>query len=749
MDYFAHTFGEDQSQWQPLREHLENVAKLAEKFAREARPKDKEFAQAAYAAGLLHDLGKYRPEFQRMIRGTQPKGESTRHKQAGAAEAVRTEHRHFDICFSILGHHGGMPDKAEMAEGVEMGSDVAKAILPSALLDFQELKTAASGAAAALRGTDLDLRTRLLFSCLVDADWLDTADFHARRKGWATPPPPLWLDAPQLLQNVLAYIAQRAEQCRNADVARIRADILAAALENRSQPQGVFSMTVPTGGGKTLSSLAFALAHAVAHKLRRIIYVVPYLSVIEQNAGVFRAALGDSADSLILEHHSLVEPGQENASHGDDPESQTAQRLAENWDAPVILTTSVQFYESLFSNQPSRCRKLHNIAQSVVILDECQTLPPEFTAPTCEMLEQAAAYMGCSIVLCTATQPAWKKDPIRLPMGISQIHEIAPNPAELFRQLKRVEVTWPPTGAAGFNWVEIAAEMFCHQQVLCVVNTRQAALEIYRELAKLGSEVIHLSTNMCPAHRLCVLKDIAAALKYGRPCRVVSTQLVEAGVDLDFPVVMRELAPLESIVQAAGRCNREGLLSGGAGGGRVKVFRSRDGKMPPSNWYRNGAKIVEQDFLACGRQPRIDHPEDIAEYYRRLYPTGDLDSEDIHTKRSGYNFQSVAESYKIIDSVTTPLVVGTWEPAREEIEKLLAELRRQPSRSAYRRLQRYTVNVYEHELRQAASACVMNDPPGVNVCSLPYDNALGLVISGAGVLTVRMKKSRPSWGGIS
>jgi CRISPR-associated endonuclease/helicase Cas3 len=739
MEYFAHTYelpdgkrDPDESHWQPLREHLANVAKLAAKFASEARPGEDEgeFAQAAYAAGLLHDLGKYRPEFQRMIRGLQPKGESTRHKQAGAAQAVSTGSKHFDICFSILGHHGGIPDKADMAEAVKAGSSVAEKVLPAAHLDFPELKAADHGQAVTLRGTEFDIRTRLLFSCLVDADWLDTSDFHARREGWAAPTPLPQLDASQLLQNVLAYIAQRAKQCRNTDVARIRAEILAAALRSGNHPQGIFSMTVPTGGGKTLSALAFALQHAVTHGLKRIIYVAPYLSIIEQNAAVFRAALGEPADNLILEHHSMTEPGNDSGVHGDDNESQTAQRLAENWEAPIILTTSVQFYESLFSNQPSRCRKLHNVAQSVVILDECQTLPAGFTAPTCEMLEQAAAYMGCSIVLCTATQPAWKKDPVRLPMGISRIHEIAPNPVELFRQLKRVEITWPQTGAANLNWAEIAAEMVSQQQVLCVVNTRQAALEIYREVATLGGEAIHLSTNMCPAHRLSVLKDITAALQEGRTCRVVSTQLVEAGVDLDFPVVMRELAPLESIVQAAGRCNREGLLKSGSGG-RVLVFRSRDGKMPPGSWYRNGAKIVEQDFLACGRQPRIDHPEDIAEYYRRLYPTGDLDSKSIHIERSEYNFQSVAESYKIIDSVTTPLVVWTWEPAREEIEKLLAELRQHASRSAYRRLQRYTVNVYEHEFRRAASACVMNDPPGVNVCSLPYDNALGLVISSA------------------
>ncbi|NNM85703.1 MAG: DEAD/DEAH box helicase [Phycisphaerales bacterium] len=490
-------------------------------------------------------------------------------------------------------------------------------------------------------------------------------------------------------------------------------------------------MSVPTGGGKTLSSLAFALQHAAAHGLRRIIYVAPYLSIIEQNAAVFRVALGDTANDLILEHHSMAEPGNDGIAHADDAESEAAQRLAENWDAPVVLTTSVQFYESLFSNQPSRCRKLHNIARSVVILDECQTLPPGYTSATCGMLEQAGQYLGCSIVLCTATQPPWRQDPVRLPTGISSMREIAPDPVELFRQLRRVEVTWPTQGAAALDWSEVAKIMLRHPEILCIVNTRRAALEIYRELVKSGVEAVHLSTNMCPAHRLHVLSAVAAALKAGQTCRLVSTQLVEAGVDLDFPAVMREMAPLDSIVQAAGRCNREGLLNSQSGaGGWMRVFLSKEGKMPRSAWYRNGAKIVEQDFLACGREPRIDHPDDLAEYYRRLLPTGDLDSQGIGEKRSDYKFRQVAEDYRIIEGATTPLVITTWEPARREVDTLLNDLRRQTSRSVYRQLQKFSVNVYEHELRQAASACVMDYLPGVNICSLPYDNAFGLVIDG-------------------
>ncbi len=744
MNYFAHTCDlpdgsrdPDESHWQPLREHLKNVAMLAEKFAREARPGDKEFVQAAYAAGLLHDLGKYRQEFQRMIRGQQPKGESTRHKQAGAAEAVGTERKHFDICFAILGHHGGIPDAADMADAVKAGGQVAQTVMPSAIQDFSELEAAIPIRAVALRGLDFDIRTRLLFSCLVDADWLDTSNFQTLCRGWPAPLPPAKFEAAALLKAVLAYIEMRAQQCLNSDVARIRAEVLAAALQRASQGPGIFSMTVPTGGGKTLSALAFALRHAEKHGLRRVIYVAPYLSIIEQNAAVFRAALGDAAGDLILEHHSMVEPGKNGINQQDDPESETAQRLAENWDAPIVLTTSVQLYESLFSNQPSRCRKLHSIARSVVILDECQTLPPGYTAPTCGMLEQAAGYLGCTIVLCTATQPAWKKDPVRLPQGIANVCEIAPDPAALFQRLKRVKIQWPSADAVALSWMEIAAEMSCHKQILCVVNTRRAALEIFRELVKMETGTFHLSTNMCPAHRLCVLKDVAAAIKRGDPCRLISTQLVEAGVDLDFPVVMREMAPLESIVQAAGRCNREGMLNlPNGGGGRVVVFRSQDGKMPQSSWYRNGAKIVEQDFLACGREPQIDAPSDLAEYYRRLYPTGNLDAQDIQTKRSRYNFQQVAASYSIIEDITTSLVITNWEPARQEVENMLGELRRQPSRRVYRRLQKFTVNVYEHELRQVAGACMIDDPPGVNVCCLPYDKSLGLVIGGNAAVPV-------------
>ena len=736
MEYYAHTDGtQNTKNWQPLREHLKNVAEMARDFAQAARPGAPDFAAAAHAAGLLHDLGKYRPEFQSMIRGLRPKGESTWHKQAGAAEAVRTKHKHFDICFSILGHHGGMPDKADLAEAVKSGTDVAGAVLSKALADCPELGDAACGEAVKLHGADFDLRTRLMFSCLVDADWLDTSDFHCRCQGRPRRQSAPALDAPGLLRNVLVCIADRAARCRSAHVAKIRAEVLTASLESAAGGPGIFSLTVPTGGGKTLSALAFALQHAAAHGLRRIIYVAPYLSIIEQNAAVFRAAIGEAADTLILEHHSMAEPGNDGPKQTDAPESDAALRLAENWDSPIVLTTSVQFYESLFSNQPSKCRKLHNIARSVVILDECQTVPPGLTAPTCEMLGQVSGYLGASIVLCTATQPAWKKDPDRLPAGIPEMREIMPDPADLFRRLKRVEVAWPSPAAAGLEWTEVAAKVAGHHQALCVVNTRHAATQIYQRLAELNCQAFHLSTNMCPAHRKQALARVTAELKAGKPCRLVSTQLVEAGVDLDFPLVMREMAPLESIVQAAGRCNREGLLNE-AGRGRVIVFQSKEGKKPSSNWYKNGARIVEQNFLARGRQPRIDAPEDIAEYYRCLYPTGDLDSKAISDGRADYNFSRVARDYAIVDEATTPLVIAAWEAARQSVEDLLTEFRRHPSRELYRRFQMFTVNVYNHELRRLAGACVMNDPPGVNVCSLPYHGALGLEMGSAAVLPV-------------
>lgn len=733
-EYYAHsgpTRSEDPSDrrgWQLLRDHLRGVARLARRFAEEARPGDVAFSQGAQVAGLLHDLGKYRREFQDLLRGLRCKGESTRHKQFGAAHAAAL--RRIDLAFAILGHHGGLPNHADLAESVTGARELLPSLWSIAVSDCPEVSTPISEWEKSVSRLGADLSIRLLFSCLVDADWLDTSAHEAActgRLSWQAPPD---LDAAGLLARVRAYIDGKAATCRDARIAAIRAEVLEAAIHAAGQAIGLFTMTVPTGGGKTLSSLAFALEHAQRHALRRIIYVAPYLSIIEQNARVFREALGDVSEELILEHHSMAEPRSTSRDEKDGAESEAAQRLAENWESPVVLTTSVQFYETLFSNEPGRCRKLHSMARSVVILDECQTLPPGLTAPTCQMLQQVSEYLGCSMILCTATQPAWKKDPRLLPEGLDGVREIVPASLDLFTRLKRVRVTWLKPDAEPMTWAAVAAKMLDRPRVLCVVNTKKAARELYAELHRAGADsVFHLSTSMCPAHRLQVLDRVRALLGEGRPCHLVSTQLIEAGVDVDFPLLLREIAPLEAIVQAAGRCNREGLLNQGDGhpGGEVVVFRTMEAKLPPDAWYRNGTAVVEQDFLRNRREPDIHSPADLAEYYRRLYPTGNLDQKQIVGLRKKLCFADVGKEYRLIDEATTALVVMRWSAARDAVESLLSEIRTSRSRGAYRRLQRYSVNVYEHELRQLAGSVVMDHLPGINLCSLLYSEAMGLV----------------------
>jgi len=727
--YFAHSGKRaDGSDWQPLAEHLRNVARLARRFALEARPGDRAFARAAYVAGWLHDLGKYRFEFQQMIRNERGRGETTRHKEAGAARAAAI--RRPDLVFAILGHHGGLPDRCDVPDSVERGKQVLESLWQRAVAECPEADAPLDEWGKGIEPLSVDLHIRLLFSCLVDADWLDTSAHQATCEGWSEREEPAPLNAEELAARVAGYIATKAEQCRERRIADIRREVLEAAIAAAGLPPGLFSMTVPTGGGKTLSSLMFALEHARRAGLRRIIYVAPYLSIIEQNARVYREAMGEGSDELVLEHHSLTDPGR---AEDDDQARSDAQRLAENWDAPVVLTTSVQFYETLFSNKPGPCRKLHNIARSVVILDECQTLPKGLTAPTCQMLQQASQYLGCSIVLCTATQPAWGRDERLLPEGLEDVHEIVPPELTLFERLKRTRVSWPEPEAAPMHWREVAARMLEARQALCVVNSKRAARELYLALREAHSpSVFHLSTAMCPAHRLEVLERVRSLLAEGAACHVVSTQLVEAGVDLDFPLLFREIAPLESIVQAAGRCNREGLLPAG----EVIVFASSDGTMPPDAWYRNGRAIVEQDFLRRGQEPDIHQPADLAEYFRRLYPSGRLDEKNIVAGRRGFCFKTVGCAYQLIDEATTPVVVAGWERTRDEVEALLLELKARPSRRTYRRLQRHTVNLYAHEVREAAGAVVLDHLPGVNLCGLPYDNALGLVLCPPGAVVV-------------
>jgi CRISPR-associated helicase Cas3/CRISPR-associated endonuclease Cas3-HD len=742
VPYYAHS-SPDRSRtppegWQLLNEHLRNVAELARTLAREmsigiASLEEAGLEQAAYAAGWLHDLGKYRRGFQDYLNGLKSKGDPlTLHKQAGAKKAK--DLKLAPVAFAVFGHHGGLPDKTDLETALKEAAADYDPIWNDAVNDCPVLGTLQSSPPNLRDPFQADLFTRVLFSCLVDADWADTGEHQRRVLKLPEEPMPPSLDADQRYERVEKYLSELTARPLEPHVKKARADVLAACLDNVKHRPGLFSLTVPTGGGKTLASLAFALRHAASHGLRRIIYVAPYMTILEQNADVIRSALGIGPnDPAVFEHYSLAEPPGDDS--GEETGLSSPVRRAENWDAPFIITTNVQFFESLFSNQPGRCRKLHNIARSVIILDECQTLPPGLAAPTCGMLKQLTAELGCTIVLCTATRPAFDHESLKHDERLAAT-EIIPETMrqrdkhDLFVRLKRVSVSWPKQGEV-LDWPDVAAQMLEEKAALCVVNTKKAARAVFEELHKTNDiGVFHLSTGMCPQHRREKLAVIKSALGAGAPCYVISTQLIEAGVDVDFPFLMREIGPLESIIQAAGRCNREGKL---AGGGRVLVFRSVDGGLPKSTWYKQGRDIVDQVLSANGAGPQIDDAEAIRDYFSRLYWGGDLDAGRIRDKRIKFQFKTIAlgeehgkHAYRLIDNPGEPVVVPTWKSHGEEVTSLLEELAERPRKSVFRRMARFQVNLLPSQ-RLKSAHLLHEGPAEMLVWDGKYDESTGII----------------------
>ena len=531
-----------------------------------------------------------------------------------------------------------------------------------------------------------DFWLRMLHSALVDADCLDT-ERHFDPERFATRTVDVSLDA--LWRRFEADQQALLDGADDTHVNRRRQAVYAAALQRASDPPGVFSMTVPTGGGKTRSAMAFGLQHARAYDKCRVVVALPYTSIIEQNADVYRDIFGDG---VVLEHHSAVRAA---AEPGDESDAERWRRLAaQNWDAPVVVTTTVQLLESLFANHNGRLRKLHRLAESVIVLDEVQTLPPRLLKATLDGLRELVEHYGATVLLCTATQPALtaRPDDPDFP-GLDAVTEIVPDPKALYQDLKRV--AYDVQIGAPWTWGDVAEALLDEPQAMAVLNTIDDAASVLNALPD-NESVLHLSTRLCGAHRRRVLTEVRRRLDAGAPIRLVATQVVEAGVDISFPRVLRALGPLDSIIQAAGRCNREGERDTG----RVTVFEPAAGGSPPGA-YRTGRDITRQLFEHAADLDLHD-PQWPRRYFEQLYASRNLDADDVQQLRAEFQFATVAERYRLIADDTTPVVVK-YGDGWSILEKVVAKAEHAGfvHRDDWRRLQPYTVSLYEHALEEA------------------------------------------------
>ena len=706
--YFAHSAQDElgnflpYKHWQTLQSHLVNVGEIAVEFARVFGAQE-----IAYQTGQLHDLGKYSEAFNHRLHG----GPSVDHATAGAKIAVERWGNAIGklMAFCIAGHHAGLANgngegnsrstlKQRLA--LQFGADIPA-------LDNQwqqEIKLPQNLSAPPLKADahhpffSYAFFTRMLYSCLVDADYLDTEAFYsnlenkASERGGYPDLNTLQHNFNQFINDFRRRIAQAPEQTeaekRNAALNRLRSEILEHAVEQAAQPQGLFTLTVPTGGGKTFTSMAFALEHAKRHGMRRVIYVIPFTSIIEQNAAEFRKAFGELGEQAVLEHHSTFDDGKlQNEATKDKL------RLAsENWDAPIVVTTAVQFFESLFADRSSRCRKLHNIAGSIIILDEAQMLPLNLLLPIMQAIKELAQNYRCSIVMCTATQPAVQAEN-GFYRGFENVREIAPKPTALFDKLRRTTVQHIGTQTDA----DLLAKFGEHPQMLVIVNNRRHARSLYDQAKHLDG-TFHLTTLMCAKHRSQKLDEIRDCLKKGEPCRVIATSLIEAGVDVDFPLVMRAEAGLDSIAQAAGRCNREGKRP--SENSFVWIFAPEEQwKAPPEL----AAQAAVMRLTADSFSDDLLSTQAVAAYFAELYQLkgSELDNKKILKMHNDtgqsldFPFQTIADKFRMIESHMQPLII----PFDVEAESLISSLHHADYIGGLlRKLQPYTVQIPEKAL---------------------------------------------------
>jgi CRISPR-associated endonuclease/helicase Cas3 len=667
--YYAHSLPDQPpAKWQKLEDHLKQTAELACKFAESFGASD-----WAWNAAWLHDLGKADSIFQGYLLRSNGLDDSgydhgrTNHSSAGACLAFeRLQSPGRVLAYLAAGHHAGLPDWYP--------ADTAGAALQIRLAEGREklerIGLFARDTLAMLRPLarppsfvnpeNFHFWVRMVFSCLVDADSLDTEQFVERGKAEQRGQYPSLRELADVFFRRLDDLERKADK---TPVNAIRGEIRVACEHKAGMPKGLFSLSVPTGGGKTLSAMAFALRHALKYKQRRIIYVIPYTSIIEQTGRVFAGIFGREN---VVEHHSNLNPKKETLR---------SQLAAENWDAPIVVTTNVQFFESLYAARRSRCRKLHNIADSVVILDEAQLLPPELLTPCKDAIIELSHSYGVTLVMATATQPA---------LGL-EATEIVPVEMYLYERLKRTDFTFPADLNRSTDWPTLARQLQQHEQVLCVVNSRRDCHDLFKLMPE---GTIHLSALMCGAHRSAVIRLIHRRLRKRMPVRVISTQLVEAGVDIDFPVVYRALAGLDSIAQAAGRCNREGKLTRG----EVHVFVPP--KPAPRGLLRKGEDTT-RDLCATGFDPH--QPDTFTRYFQLFYPrindTGsrfhDWLVKDVNPEMK-VQFRTAAEEFRLIKDDEQRTVIVQYKGNKKAVRSLMAV---GPKREIMRQLQRYSVHL--------------------------------------------------------
>ena len=679
MNYIAHKRSETDKKEQPLLEHLKNVSELSENFAECLNLSD-----YAEIIGMLHDIGKYSSRFQQRINGDDKI--RVDHSTSGAHEAFKRKLLMASFC--IAGHHGGIPDIGAASDRDE--DSTLRGRLKKRTEDYSfwvnEVEQSIFKPINEPFTKDRLPYTfilRFLFSCLVDADYLDTENFMSngavsRDSGD---------ELPFLLNLLNKYIDKWKNPIGKLNI--LRTQMLNECIEvGRKSSDKLFTLTVPTGGGKTISSMAFALNYAVKHRKKRIIYVIPYTSIIEQNAEVFRKIFGMKN---VLENHSNL-----NIDRYDDETKVQMMLAAENWDSPIVVTTAVQFFESLFSNKPSKCRKIHNIADSVVIFDEAQMLPLDYLLPCATAIRQLAENYNSAVVLCTATQPNFqsilnltdKKNEL-------QLTEICKSAQNLTDEFKRVNFKFD----GKLEDDEIAMELMQCNQVLCIVNKKAHALKIYSVLGE-SEENFHLSTYMYPAHRKKVLETIRKRLAENKACRVVSTSLIEAGVDIDFPTVYRAISGIDSILQAGGRCNRENKRN--ATESVVHIFNTDE----ILSYQQTNTDVALEVINKYG--DKIYLPEAIKMYFENLYYYRDIDKTHKVFDKNGIiknlanlEFESVARKFKMIENDTKAIYICT-DANKNEIDDLRHG---NYSKELFRNLQQYVVNLYERDFNRLDEAC--------------------------------------------